>query len=160
MKHAVPFLNLCISFVVFITALSLVVYMLASFVTGTYDVAFQIFDTLFLSPADRQLVLNGLNADFLHTIALLIVLMKAYRILVEYMRFYHIDIKYMMEMGIIASILELLFNYQSYSQDMRYVLLGIAVSFTTIYAFRHDTLVSAMKESRREMQKWIKDLED
>tara|TARA_B100000745_G_scaffold55794_4_gene33040 strand:+ start:178 stop:660 length:483 start_codon:yes stop_codon:yes gene_type:complete len=160
MKHTVPFLNLCISFVVFITALSLVVYMLASFVTGTYDVAIQIFDTLFLSPADRQLVLNSLNSDFLHTIALLIVLMKAYRVLIEYMRFYHIDIKYMVEMGIIASILELLFNYQSYSNTMLYVLLGIAVSFTAIYTLRHDTLVSAMKESRREMQKWIKDLEN
>jgi uncharacterized membrane protein (DUF373 family) len=157
MERTVPFLNVCISFVAFITALILVVYMLVSFVTGTYDVAIQIFDTIFLEPAERQSILNALNTEFLHTIALLIVLMKAYRILVEYMRWYHIDIKYMMEIGIIASVLELLFNYQSYSIEMRYIFLGIAVSFAAIYAFRHDTLVSAMRESRNENRQWLKD---
>lgn len=129
--------------------------MLVSFVTGTFDVALQIFDTIFLDPADRQQILNALNVEFLHTIALLIVLMKAYRILVEYMRWYHIDIKYMMEIGIIASVLELMFNYQNYSEDMRYIFLGIAVSFATIYAFRHNTLVEAMKESRNENVQWM-----
>ncbi len=157
MERTVPFLNICISFVAFITAVSLVVYMLVAFVTGTYDVALQIFDTVFLEPAERQSLFNALNVEFLHTIALLIVLMKAYRILVEYMRWYHVDIKYMMEIGIIASVLELMFNYQSYSPDMRYIFLGIAVSFATIYAFRHDTLVNAMRESRRENQKWLSD---
>lgn len=157
MERTVPFLNICISFVTFITAVSLVVYMLVSFVTGTYDVGLQIFDTIFLEPAERQVILNALNVEFLHTIALLIVLMKAYRILVEYMRWYHIDIKYMMEIGIIASVLELMFNYQSYSPDMRYIFLGIAVSFAAIYAFRHDTLVSAMRESRRENHEWLCD---
>lgn len=157
MERTVPFLNVCISFVAFITALSLVVYMLVSFITGTYDVALQIFDTVFLEPAERQSILNALNVEFLHTIALLIVLMKAYRILVEYMRWYHIDIKYMMEIGIIASVLELLFNYQNYSQDMLYIFLGIAVSFATIYAFRHDTLVRAMRESRDENRQWMKE---
>lgn len=157
MERTVPFLNICISFVTFITAVSLVVYMLVAFVTGTYDVALQIFDTIFLEPAERQTIFNALNVDFLHTIALLIVLMKAYRILVEYMRWYHVDIKYMMEIGIIASVLELMFNYQSYSPDMRYIFLGIAVSFAAIYAFRHDTLVKAMRESRRENQEWLCD---
>jgi hypothetical protein len=157
MGRTVPFLNACISFVAFITALSLVVYMLVAFVTGTYDVAIQIFDTIFLEPAERQTILNSLNVEFLHTIALLIVLMKAYRILVEYMRWYHIDIKYMMEIGIIASVLELMFNYQNYSTDMRYIFLGIAVSFATIYAFRHDVLVAAMKESRSENLMWRKE---
>ncbi|HMA78994.1 MAG TPA: hypothetical protein VKP88_07780 [Candidatus Paceibacterota bacterium] len=157
MERTVPFLNICISFVTFITAVSLVVYMLVAFVTGTYDVALQIFDTIFLEPAERQSIFNALNVEFLHTIALLIVLMKAYRILVEYMRWYHVDIKYMMEIGIIASVLELLFNYQSYSPDMRYIFLGIAVSFAAIYAFRHDTLVKAMRESRRENHEWLCD---
>ncbi len=128
--------------------------MLVSFVTGTYDVAFQIFQTIFLTPADRQNVLAPLNADFLHTIALLIILMKAYRVLVEYMRWYHIDIKYMMEIGIIASILELLFNYQHYTTDMRFIFLGIAVSFSAIYTLKHDVLVKAMKESRSENLLW------
>jgi len=154
MSRTVPFLNFCISFVAFITALSLVVYMLVSFITGTYDVALQIFDTIFLKPIERQEVLNTLNVDFLHTIALLIILMKAYRILVEYMRFYHINIKYMIEIGIIASVLELLFNYQSYSTDMLYIFLGLAVAFSFIYAFRHEVLLKAAKDSQKEMEEW------
>lgn len=154
MSRTVPFLNFCISFVAFITALSLVVYMLVSFVTGTYDVALQILDTIFLTPAERQSVLNGLNIEFLHTIALLIILMKAYRILVEYMRYYHINIKYMLEIGIIASVLELLFNYQSYNPEMLYIFLGLAVSFSFIYAFRHDVLLKATSDSQKEMEEW------
>lgn len=154
MSRTVPFLNFCISFVAFITALSLVIYMLVSFITGTYDVALQILDTIFLKPAERQSVLNGLNVEFLHTIALLIILMKAYRILVEYMRYYHINIKYMLEIGIIASVLELLFNYQSYSSDMLYIFLGLAVSFSFIYAFRHDVLLKASSDSQKEMELW------
>jgi len=128
--------------------------MLVSFITGTYDVALQIFDTVFLSPAERQSILNSLNVEFLHTIALLIILMKAYRILVEYMRYYHINIKYMLEIGIIASVLELLFNYQSYSTDMLYIFLGLSVSFSFIYAFKHETLLKATKDSQKEMEEW------
>lgn len=154
MDRSVPFLNVCISFVAFITALSLVVYMLVSFIMGTYDVALQILDTIFLKPAERQSIVSALNVEFLHTIALLIILMKAYRILVEYMRYYHIDIKYMLEIGIIAPILELLFNYQSYTADMRYILLGMAVSFGFIYAFKHEVLLTATTESRKEMEVW------
>jgi len=154
MSRTVPFLNFCISFVAFITALSLVIYMLVSFITGTYDVALQIFDTVFLAPAERQSILNALNVEFLHTIALLIILMKAYRILVEYMRYYHINIKYMIEIGIIASVLELLFNYQSYSPDMLYIFLGLSVSFAFIYAFRHDVLLKASDDSQKEMKEW------
>ena len=154
MDRTVPFLNVCISFVAFITALALVIYMLVSFITGTYDVALQIFDTVFLKPAERQAALNGLNVEFLHTIALLIVLMKAYRILVEYMRFYHINIKYMIEIGIIASVLELLFNYQSYDESMLYIFLGLAVAFSFIYAFKHEVLLKASRDSQREMKAW------
>ena len=54
-------------------------------------------------------IFNTINSDFLHNVAVLIVLMKSYRILVEYMRFRHIDMKFMLEIGIIACILELLF---------------------------------------------------
>lgn len=149
-------MNGCISFVAFITALALVVYMLVAFVSGMFDVALLMFDTVFLAPAERQTILNGVNADFLHNIAVLLILMKAYRVLVEYMRYHHIDIKYMVEIGIIAAILELLFNFNYYSEDMRIVLAATAVAFLGIYAFRYDALATAMKESRKEMLKWRK----
>ena len=58
MKRTVPFLNGCISFVAFITALSLVVYMLIAFITGMFDVGMLMFDTVFLEPAKRQDIFN------------------------------------------------------------------------------------------------------
>lgn len=156
MERTVPFLNGCISFVAFITALALVIYMLIAFVSGMFDVGLLMFETVFLEPGERQSILNSINSDFLHNIAVLIILMKAYRILVEYMRHHHIDIKYMVEIGIIACILELLFNFNYYSEDMRIVLASVAVAFLGIYAFRYDTFVKAMKESQKEMKKYHK----
>ncbi len=148
MGRTVPFLNGCVSFVVFITAFSLVIYMLIAFVSGVYDVSLLMFDTVFLEPAKRQEVLNQINADFLHNIAVLIILMKAYRILVEYMRNHHINIKYMVEIGIVACVLELLFNFKQYTPDMQMLLAGISVSFLAIYAFRYDSFVKAMNDAK------------
>lgn len=153
MERTVPFLNGCISFVAFITALSLVIYMLVAFVTGVFDVTLTILDTVFLEPAERQSVFNVINSDFLHNIAILLILMKAYRILVEYMRYHHIDIKFISEIAIIACILELLFNTQSYTPHMQMVLAAVAILFAGIYAFKYETFVKAMKDSRKEMMK-------
>lgn len=153
MDKSVPFLNGCISFVAFITALVLVLYMLISFITGMFDVGLLMFDTVFLGPAERQVIFNGINGDFLHTIAVLLILMKAYRILVEYMRYHHIDIKYMVEIGIIACILELLFNSKDYTEHMQVVLAGMAVTFLAIYAFRYEALSKATKDAQKEFGK-------
>ena len=153
MERTIPFLNGCISFVAFITTLSLVVYMLIAFVTGMFDISMVMFETVFLEPTERQAILNGVNADFLHNIAVLLILMKAYRILVEYMRHHHIDIKYMVEIAIIACVLELLFNFNYYTEDMRVVLAATAISFLTVYAFKYETFVKAMKDSQKDMAK-------
>lgn len=151
MERTVPFLNGCISFVAFITALALVIYMLIAFVSGMMDVGFLMFDTVFLEPVDRQKILGALNGDFLHNIAVLLILMKAYRILVEYMRYHHIDLKYMIEIGIIACILELLFNSTAYTPHMQIILAALAGTFVAVYAFRYDSLFKAMKDSQKEM---------
>lgn len=151
MEVLVRFLNRGLSFVAFLTAATLVVYMLVVIVTGTIDVATLMLDTVLLDPGERQHIFNGLNAEFLHNVAVLLILMKAYRILVEYMRYHHIDIKYMVEIAIIACVLELLFNYSEYSQDMRLVLLGLCVSFLAIYAFRYDALSKAVKDTQEKV---------
>ncbi len=156
MDRTVPFLNACISFVAFITALSLVVYMLIAFITGMFDVSLVMFDTIFLSPTERQAIFNTINADFLHNIAVLLILMKAYRILVEYMRFHHIDIKFMVEIAIIAGVLELLFNSKQYTDDMRMILAVMSILFLAIYAFRYDALSKASKDSQKLHAKVVK----
>jgi len=157
MDKSVPFLNGCISFVAFITALALVVYMLVAFISGMFDVSLLMFDTVFLEPVERQAILNGVNAEFLHNIAVLLILMKAYRILVAYMKYHHIDIKFMVEIGIIACVLELLFNFKAYTSDMQMILAGLCVAFLAIYAFRYETLSKATKDAQKEYQKLSKE---
>ena len=149
MEMFVRLLNRGLSLVAFITAATLVVYMLVVIVTGTLDVANLMLDTVLLDPVDRQTVFNSLNGDFLHNVAVLLILMKAYRILVEYMRHHHIDIKYMVEIAIIACVLELLFNYAEYTEDMRMILLGLSLGFLAIYAFKYETLVQALKDTQQ-----------
>lgn len=153
MHRTVPFLNGCISFVAFITALALVIYMLIAFVTGMFDVGMLMFDTVFLEASKRQDVFNTINGDFLHNVAVLIVLMKAYRILVEYMRFRHIDMKFMLEIGIIACILELLFNSAGYTEHMQMVLASLAFGLVAVYAFKYETFVKSKKDSQKEFEK-------
>lgn len=152
MQASVKVLNYCISFVAFITAIALVIYMLVSFLMGTYDVVLLILDSVFLKPAERQEVFNAVSTEFLHTIAVLIILMKAYRILVEYMLHFHIDVKYVVEIAIIGSVLELLFNYKEYSEDMRMVLLGLGVFFLGFYVFRYDNLNKALKDTAKRVK--------
>ncbi len=151
MERAVPFFNKCISFVAFTTILSLVVYMLISFVTGLMDVGVLMFDTVFLEPAERQSIFNALNSEFLHNVAVLLILMKAYRILVDYMRYHHVDVKFMVEIGIIAGVLELLFNSSEYTDRMQVILAAMTISFLFIYVFKYENLVRAMKESQTSM---------
>lgn len=153
MDRTVPFLNGCISFVAFITALSLVIYMLIAFVTGVFDVSLLMFDTVFLEPSERQSILNAINSDFLHNVAVLIVLMKSYRILVEYMRFRHIDMKFMVEIGIIACLLELLFNSSQYTENMQMIFAALAFGLLAVYAFKYDTFVKSKKDSQKEFEK-------
>lgn len=152
MERTVPFLNGCISFVAFVTAATLVLYMLVVIVTGTFDVASTIYQTILLDSTERQKIFNVLNAEFLHNVAVLLILMKAYRVLVEYMRFHHIDIKFMVEIAIIASVLELLFNFASYSIEMRYILLGLAVAFLGMYVFGYKQIKQASKDAQKELR--------
>lgn len=156
MERTVPFLNGCISFVAFVTAVMLVIYMLVVIVTGTYDVSLTIYETVFMDTAERSKAFNLLNAEFLHNIAVLLILMKAYRVLVEYMRHHHIDIKFMVEIAIIASVLELLFNYRNYSLDMLYVFAALAITFLGMYVFGYKNLKTASADAQKDSKAYRK----
>lgn len=153
MELFIRFLNYCISFVASITAIAVVVFMLVTFINGVYNIAIQLADSLFLKTGERQELFNLLGTEFLYTIAILVILMKAYRILVEYVRTHQVEIKYIVEIAIIGCVFELLFNYSRYSEDMRLVLLGLAVTFLGFYAFKYDTLQKAVQDTEKQMKK-------
>lgn len=137
MERTVPFLNGCIALVAFIVALSLILYMLVAFVAGLYDMVVVLGETIFMSASERQSVFQGLNGDFLYNLAFLVVLMKAHSVLAGYIASREIDVKRVVELIIIATALEVLFNSSAYSDHMQYMLVIMGASFFAIYALRY-----------------------
>lgn len=137
MWRTVPFLNVCISIVAFVVAFVLIVYMLIAFVAGSFDVGMQLLQAAFMSSTERQTLFAATNVAFIYNIAYLMVLMKAYTVLAAYMRSYTVDVKEVVEMGIIVAVLELLFNADAYPEHTQSVLMILATAFFGIYAFRY-----------------------
>ena len=61
--------------------------------------------------------------------------------------------KFMLETGIIACILELLFNSVTYTEHMQMVLAGLALGLVAVYAFKYETFVKSKKDSQKEFEK-------
>src|SRR3989344_8304680 len=96
-------MNYIVSGYVYFVAFTLVLYMVGSLVTGVLGLVTGLFDfstsaRVILSASER----TALELGLLHTIAFTIVLVKAYKILVAYAETRHINIKYLVEIAIIA----------------------------------------------------------
>lgn len=100
-----------------------------------------------------------LDADFmdtysrraLHAIAEILILIKAYRILVSYLRTHHISVEYIVEISIIASAIELLFASEMHSVYTQIIFAGFGLSNLVIYLYffgvEHDEVLH--KDSKR-----------
>jgi len=112
--------NKLVSLYVFAVAILLVIYMLVNFIGWLGNFAQLLFSLLsweaeisnWLTTASRWEV----GTEVLHFIAFTIVLVKAYNILIEYAKHQHISIKYIVEIAIIASVVEIFFN--TYALDI------------------------------------------
>lgn len=145
MERTVPFLNGCISFISFISALSLVVYMLVVFVSGIFDISLTVFSTVFIEPTERQRILSEISQAVLHTFAFLLILIQVFRLFIEFMRSHVLSVQHTIELVIVVTVLELLFNSQAYPEQMQLVLAGAGVIFSAIYAFGYKNLALAAK---------------
>ena len=76
----------------------------------------------------------------LHAIAEVIVLIKAYRILISYVHTHHVSVEYIVEISIIASAVELLFAMDTHSVSTSIVLgvFGLANLFFYLHYFGPD----------------------
>lgn len=52
------------------------------------------------------------SEHFIHDIVFMFVLLKIYRLLVSFLRFNHVSVKYIVEISIIAPAIEIIFAYQ------------------------------------------------
>lgn len=118
LKQILKTTNRLVSLYVFAVAILLVIYMLINFIGGLDDFI-QVLKELLLWSQDVTIDDTDrwdVGTSVLHFIAFTIVLVKAYNILIEYAKHQHISIKYIVEIAIIASVVEIFFN--SYALDI------------------------------------------
>lgn len=142
-------LDKSVSIFLLITAISLVVFMFIQVGFELIDLFHNMIEVQTADNANRGSLLNKLNAEYLHGVALIILLVKAYKIVMSYADDHHIDIRYMVEIAIIGSILELLFNADYYTVTMQIVLVVLGLGSAVIY---HIFYPFTIKETESELQ--------
>ena len=83
----------------------------------------------------------------LHAIAFIIVLIKAFKILMSYAQTHHLNIKYLVEIAIIAPAIEILFNSHSYSLEILALMGAFGVANLLVYVIWFSTFQSIAKDS-------------
>ncbi len=113
--------NKLVSLYVFAVAILLVIYMLVNFIWWLDNFIQLLWNLLVgweeVSNGISVRTRNQVGTEVLHFIAFTIVLVKAYNILIEYAKHQHISIKYIVEIAIIAAVVEIFFN--TYALDIK-----------------------------------------
>lgn len=145
-------MNYMVSGYVYFVAFTLVLYMVSTLVTGVLGVATSFLDmsvsmkSLITSPAR-----SGLELELLHTIAFTIVLVKAYKILISFAETRHINIKFLVEIAIIAPTIELIFNAKNYAFENMALLAAFAFCNMLAYLFFYTTLRTVHNDYVRDL---------
>jgi len=143
-------MDLGVSFYVYIVTGALLVYMLTMLVESVQFIVFT------LVHIDQILVDTALHLDaqpdgasLLHSIAFAVVLVKAYRILRSYAETHHVNLKFLIEIAIIAPTIEILFNPNMYAIGIDILFAAFALGSLLIYLIFYKTLkeVSADHEN-------------
>jgi uncharacterized membrane protein (DUF373 family) len=134
-------MNYLVSGYVYFVAFTLVLYMVSSLLTGMLELATSLLD---LSLASKSILSaperSTLEHNLLHTIAFTIVLVKAYKILIAYADTRHINLKFLVEIAIIAPTIELIFNARAYSLEVNMLFAGFAFLNLVAYLYFYHTL--------------------
>jgi len=119
-KTGIPFLNTFVSFLIFLVLLALLFYM-----------CLRVWNILE----------NAYSGNFEHTLhdaIYIIVLVKAYKILLAYIQHHHIHIRYVLEVAIIAPIIEIVFVADAMSWYSMAVFGIFSLSALVIYFIFYD----------------------
>lgn len=154
-RQSIPaeIMNYVVSGYVYFVAFTLVLYMVGSLVTGVLGLVTGFFDfstsaRVVLTASER----TALELGLLHTIAFTIVLVKAYKILVAYAETRHINIKYLVEIAIIAPTIELIFNSRNYSFEINALFAVFAFSNLIAYLFFYKTVKHVSTDYEKEIK--------
>ncbi len=128
--NIIPYTKLYISLIIFTTILLL----LAFGSIKLYDIAMSLLHG------------GGDTIVFLHSIAIIIVVLKAYRVLVFYLDTLHVSIKYIVEISIIAPAIELIFAPQGQNLWLTAIMGAFALINLVIYLSYHEKLTESDSE--------------
>lgn len=134
-------MNYLVSGYVYFVAFLLVLYMVSSLVTGILGVGASILD---ISGTAKGILASpertDLELELLHTITFTFVLVKAYKILISFAQTLHINIKFMIEIAIIAPTIEIIFNLKQHSMEVNILLAVFAFLNLCIYVIFYKTI--------------------
>lgn len=134
-QYLVKKLNKATSFFLLVATIALVVFMVGQTFFIVTDIYYNFIEILSVAPKERFALVSKLNIEYLHMVSLMILIVKAYKILTSYVGDHHVDIKYMIEIAIIGSMLELLFNSGDYTAVMQIVFAGLGLGGAVIYHY-------------------------
>lgn len=75
--------------------------------------------------------------EAIHTVPITIILIKAYKLLLEYAKTQHVNIKFVLEIAITAPVVEIIFNFHGYD-NIQLIFLGafmVLVSVMYLYFY-------------------------
>lgn len=128
--------NLCTYGVI----LSIVGYMFARLLKSFAIIFAAIVQSVSLGNSES--VAEGVVAPegVIHAVPITIILVKAYKILLEYAKTQHVNIKYVLEIAITAPVVEIVFNFSEYNDMQLYFMGGLTVLMSLVYLYFYDTL--------------------
>lgn len=143
--------NKAMSFYVLGITVVFVIYLLLAFVFGAYNFFLQLPEILeFAGGGDfseaakhRQ---REIEVGILHFIAFTIVSVKAYSILISYAKTHHLNLKFLVEIAIIASAIELLFNSHAYSLPILIVFAAFGLINLVLYLMYYEKFKEIAKD--------------
>lgn len=76
----------------------------------------------------------------IHAVPITIILVKAYKLLLEYAKTQHVNIKYILEIAITAPVVEIIFNFTGYDHIQLIFMGGFTVIMSLIYLYFYETI--------------------
>ncbi len=128
-EAAITWLDRFFSLVVFIVILLLAAYTGIVLWMGSQEIFIHLFSGI--GEEERQL-------RILHAVARTILVLKAYRILVSYLRSHHVTVKYILEIAIIASVVELFFAYDLHDFETKVIFAVFGLVGLALYLYFYE----------------------
>lgn len=144
-------LNKLVSFAVLLPAIWLIIFMFVQTFMWAADTIGHFFDMISWVPDwwKQPPSFHDQAIWWLQNVATIVILVKAYKILMSYVKTHHLSIKYLLEINFTASSLEILFNESSYSLEMKILFLVLWLGSLLIYLIFYKQILELEKHNQK-----------